>query len=102
MNDSLFVRVYETIARIPPGQVVTYGQIAMHLGQPHGARAVGWALRQCPDNLPWHRVVNAQGCISGGEKSPRYALQRALLEEEGILLDASGKIDLRAFGWEEI
>ena len=45
---------------IPRGRVATYGQIAALLGWPRAARAVGDAMRHCPDGLPWHRVVNAQ------------------------------------------
>ena len=46
MADAFFPRVYEVVGRVPRGRVVTYGQIAQHLGQPNGARAVGWAMRQ--------------------------------------------------------
>ena len=59
-------RVYAMVARIPPGQLATYGQIADLIGAWGCARQVGWALRRLPlpSDLPWHRVVNARGRIS--------------------------------------
>src|SRR5262249_30037455 len=56
--------VYRLVEQIPRGQVATYGQIAALLGWPRAARAVGYAMRHCPANVPWHRVVNARGGIS--------------------------------------
>ena len=119
MSSGFYERVYEVVARVPRGKVVTYGQIALHLGMPQGARAVGWAMRQCPGSLPWHRVVNAQGELwasfdsrhSYGESKlahskgahPEYCpLQRSLLEEEGVSFLADGRVDLGVFGWDEI
>ena len=102
MSTELFQQVYEVVARIPEGKVATYGQIGLSLGLPRGGRTVGWALRRCPPDLPWHRVVNAQGRISGSSASRRYGEQRARLEGEGIIFDASGRIDLRVCGWKDI
>ena len=65
---------------------------------PNGARTVGWAMRACPDNVPWHRVVNAQGKISLRD-SEGFPLQRALLRAEGVRLGKTGNIDLNKFGW---
>ena len=94
------VRVYEAVRRIPRGRVLTYGQLAWHLGSPRGARAVGWALRRLPEPLarsvPWHRVVG-----SGGRLSPRAGpgaeLQRRLLVAEGVRFRA-GLVDVARHG----
>lgn len=102
MSDSFYQRVYELVARVPFGKVVTYGQIARRLGMPQGARAVGWAMRQCPEGLPWQRVVNAQGGLSKGEHADYIPLQRALLEEEGVAFNLQGHINLQVYGWDEI
>jgi len=102
MKADSFKRVYEVLARVPAGRVVTYGQIALAIGMPRGARTVGWALRQCPHGLPWHRVVNAKGAISGGVHTDHAALHRSLLEDEGVVFDAEGRIDLRTYGWDGI
>ena len=102
MTSGLFRRAHQVVARIPRGKVATYGQIALHLGLPRGARTVGWALSQCPAHLAWHRVVNVQGGISARSGSLRYGLQRERLEEEGVVFDASGRVDLDQFGWDGI
>lgn len=99
--DSFFYQVWEMVRNIPRGKVASYGQIARLLGVPHGARTVGWALASLPDDLdvPWQRVVNAQGEISLKGSIGGAALQRELLEAEGVVFDAHGRIDLRRYGW---
>jgi methylated-DNA-protein-cysteine methyltransferase-like protein len=102
MNTSFFEQVYQVAATIPPGRVATYGQIAALLGNPRGARTVGWALHSTPAglDLPWHRVINSQGRIGGPPDGYRAREQRALLEAEGIVFDRSGRIDLEEYGWQ--
>jgi len=101
MVDSFFEQVYQVVRRIPPGKVASYGQIARLLGMPHAARTVGWALHSIPKgcDVPWQRVVNARGIISLDRCGPGGAIQRALLEAEGVAFDESGRIDLRVYGW---
>lgn len=60
-TEGFYARVYALVGQIPPGRVVSYGQIAWALGAPRMARQVGWAMRRCPDALPWQRVVRADG-----------------------------------------
>ena len=74
---SFFASVYALVAQIPPGFVASYGQLARMLGAPRAARQVGWAMRRCPDELPWQRVIREDGTIAGGEYAP---LRRAMLE----------------------
>ncbi len=95
---SFFARVYALVRRVPRGRVVTYGQIARALGAPGAARTVGWAMRVCPADAPWHRVVNARGEISL-RPSTGYHEQRARLKAEGIRFDRAGRIDLKNYGW---
>jgi methylated-DNA-protein-cysteine methyltransferase-like protein len=52
-----------------------------------------------PD-VPWHRVLNAQGRISAAERRVESGLQRDLLKEEGIVFDEEGRVDLAAYQWE--
>jgi methylated-DNA-protein-cysteine methyltransferase-like protein len=96
---SFFEQVQQVIHCIPPGKVATYGQIARILGMPHAARTVGWALRAVPEgsDVPWQRVVNARGTLSLDTYGA--AIQRALLEKEGIVFDEQGRIDLKVYGW---
>ncbi len=89
MMNNFYQRVYELVAQIPAGRVMTYGQIAALLGKPSAARAVGYALHGLPPgmHLPWQRVINAQGRISArgaGDLRHEPALQRLLLEAEGV------------------
>jgi len=97
-SNSFFQRVYTLVRRIPRGKVATYGQIARALGAPGAARTVGWALRACPANVPWHRVVNARGEISL-RPTTGYHEQSARLKTEGVRFNREGKIDLAKYGW---
>lgn len=92
---NFFEEVYEIVAKIPAGRVATYGQIAMLLGNPRAARAVGFAMRALPEGLglPWHRVVNKVGKLSGLE------FQRELLESEGVTFLINGNIDMKKHIW---
>jgi methylated-DNA-protein-cysteine methyltransferase related protein len=95
-------RIYAVIARIPKGRVATYGQIASLAGLPRRARLVGRALRTVPEGmeLPWHRVVNAQGKISPRTDALCHEdLQAGLLRREGVRFTGSS-IPLARFGWQ--
>ena len=98
---SLRPAVYEVVAQIPRGKVTTYGRVATLAGYPGRARQVGYALAATPEglDLPWHRVINAQGRVSPRTHTKFHELQRVLLEEEGIVF-AGDSIDLGRFGWE--
>ncbi|MBC6440123.1 MAG: MGMT family protein [Rhodospirillales bacterium] len=88
---------YAVIRAIPPGSVMTYGDVAKTAGYLRRARRVGYALSSCNDpGVPWWRVVNAQGMISkGGGRAPESAdRQRDLLEAEDVPIDPEGRIDL--------
>lgn len=95
-------RVRALVARIPPGRLVTYGQIAELIGAWGHARQVGWALRRLQLNtaIPWHRVVNARGCISmTPSREGSDWIQRQRLLEEGIPVDPEGRLPLRSHQW---
>ncbi|MGD9047432.1 MAG: MGMT family protein [Anaerolineae bacterium] len=101
MTSVYFEQVYQTVRHIPPGKVATYGQIARLLGNPRAARTVGWALHSLPSgsDVPWQRVINARGTISLDARRPGGAIQRVLLEAEGVAFDDEGHIDLETYGW---
>ncbi len=100
MTRSFFERVYQVVRLIPPGKVATYGQIARMLEAPHAARTVGWAMASSTDDdVPWQRVVNAQGRISAARRV-ESGVQRELLEAEGVVFDKDGRIDLDVYRWE--
>ena len=95
-------RIYAQVARIPRGRVATYGQIAALAGLGGQARLVGYALHALPDDteLPWQRVVNARGEVSArSDPNGHEAVQRVILQDEGIVFDARGRISLPGFQW---
>jgi methylated-DNA-protein-cysteine methyltransferase-like protein len=96
-----YARIYAIVKRIPPGRVATYGQVAALAGLPGAARQVGYALHATPRglNLPWQRVVNAQGAISRRADPDDEVHQRRLLEAEGVRFDARGRIVLERYRW---
>ncbi len=96
-----FTKIWRTVCDIPYGMVASYGQVARLAGMPRGARIVGYALGKHPKemNVPWHRVVNAQGRISFPKDSRAYRLQADRLGEEGVEL-IKGRINLKKHGWD--
>ncbi len=101
MSESFYQKVYALVSQVPEGRVVTYGQVAAALGDRRQARTVGWAMRVCPDHLPWHRVVSSNGRLSTRPLHGGFHLQRALLEDEGVVFDEDDCIDLDRFGWDD-
>ena len=95
-GEGFAARVYAVVARVPRGRAVSYGQIARTLGAPRAARQVGWAMRRCPEALPWHRVVRADGTIAAGGGPD---LRRALLEAEGVPFTPDGRVDMARCRW---
>ena len=97
-----YLLVYRLVRRVPRGKVVTYGQVAAILGQPRAARAVGVALgalrRPLVDTVPWQRVINATGRPSHRDGF-WAAIQREMLEAEGIRFDRRGRVDLKRVRW---
>lgn len=89
-------QVYDWVARIPYGKVVTYGQIAFLMGMPRCARQVGYVLSHTPSFLllPCHRVVNRLGATA-----PSWSEQRNLLQAEGVSFRDNGKVDLECNIW---
>lgn len=100
---AFYEEIYRLTRLIPRGRVTTYGHLAALAGRPMSPRAVGYALRVLPpdSDVPWQRVINAQGKVSPraiGFHEPN--LQRVILEHEGVAFDAEDRVDFRRFGWE--
>ncbi len=85
--------VLEATRAIPPGQVMTYGEIAAAIGRPRASRAVGQALRRnpVPFLVPCHRVVGSGGALGGYGGATGTAVKRQLLALEGRLEPGRGK-----------
>jgi len=99
--NSRWQQIFDVVALIPEGRVATYGQVATLAGLPRSARLVGYALFGMPADLdlPWHRVINAQGRVSERAEPGREGYQRHLLEEEGVGFSLAGRVDLKRFRW---
>ncbi len=80
--------VWKACAEIPKGQVRTYGWIAKKIGKPNSARAVGMALGKNPfaPTVPCHRVVGADGRLTGYSGAGGIAQKRRMLKAEGVPL----------------
>lgn len=93
-----FEQVHAVVARIPPGKVMTYGQIADVLNNACSARYVGYAMSAAPahKNLPCHRVVNRAGEMAGGGHFGGAENQRRMLEAEGVTFTPKNRINLAA------
>jgi len=87
-------QVYALVKLIPPGKVLTYGRVAALLNVTQGARAVGWALNALTteNDVPWHRVINAQRQISLRNSPAAAERQRERLEAEGVQFDEAGRV----------
>jgi len=101
---ALYRSLYAVIRRIPTGHVATYGQIAELAGLPGGARVAGASLKVSSpaDQLPWQRVVGKASKTRARiaiHDPVGAAVQRNLLEEEGVRIGETGLIDLRVYGW---
>ncbi len=105
MNElPVFKQIYALVRQVPPGRVVTYGQLAREVGG-ISAQMVGFALAALPLHpeeapVPWQRVINARGRISPHGLGIGTLQQRVLLEEEGIAFDAQGRVDLERLRWD--
>jgi alkylated DNA nucleotide flippase Atl1 len=93
MDEQIHERIREVIAAIPAGTVATYGDIATMSGAP-SARLVGRVLAEDGNDLPWQRVLRANGTCA-----PHLAREQlALLRVEGVLTDGE-RVDLRKYRW---
>lgn len=101
MND-FTEKIYETVRKIPEGKVSTYGQIAFLTGHPRAGRIVGGALERCPglDIAPCHRVVYKDGSLCRKDALGFSAVQREMLNCEGVSFLPDGRVDLQKCLWD--
>jgi methylated-DNA-protein-cysteine methyltransferase-like protein len=88
-------RIIDAIRSVSPGRVSSYRDIARAAGLPNGARQVVRVLHSLTEkcDLPWHRIVRADGTIAldscrGGD------LQAELLRSEGVAVSENGRVDM--------
>jgi len=107
MKKNFKEQVFEKVGKIPRGKVATYGQIALMLGKPRGAREVGWMLHSNDDhNVPCHRVVDRNGRLApnfGGPSLKSFGRQafdgakeqKRRLEAEGVKFIDNMHVELK-------
>ncbi len=99
-RSDFFARVWDVVAKIPPGKVATYGDIAEHLGVRSAARTVGWALKAAGGRgLPCHRVVNRLGALTGRRHFEGPHVMEERLRSEGVTFTEDGCVDLEKHRW---
>jgi methylated-DNA-protein-cysteine methyltransferase related protein len=91
-------RVYEVVAKIPKGRVMSYGQVAALAGAAWAAWEVGQIAHTGPDDLPWQRVVNKSGGLARGYPGGMEGHKR-VLEAEGIAVDQDYKVNIKELIW---
>ena len=93
--------VYAVVSAIPSGKVASYGMVATILGRSRAPRAVGGALSALSEEIdvPWWRVISTSGRIVTSSVHHTAQVQRALLEDEGVRLKESGRIDRNRYEW---
>ncbi len=100
-NSDFFEKVYEIVKLIPAGKVSTYGAIAKRVGIKSAARTVGWALNSAKNrsDIPFHRVVDRNGYLSGAKHFATPTLMRELLEAEGVVFIGE-RVDMAKHFWD--
>jgi methylated-DNA-protein-cysteine methyltransferase-like protein len=102
MND-FYEKVYETVRRIPPGRVTSYGAVARFLGTGMSARVVGWALNNSHQIVPFvpaHRVVNRNGLLTGKVHFHPPSAMQELLENEGVEIENDAVLSFQKHFWD--
>jgi alkylated DNA nucleotide flippase Atl1 len=93
MDEQIHERIREVIRSIPVGSVATYGDVAELAGAP-SPRLVGRVLSEDGHDLPWQRVLRANGTTA-----PHLTREQlARLRTEGVLADGD-RVDLRRYRW---
>lgn len=100
-EETFAAQVFAIVSRVPIGRVTTYGDIAHALGDPRGARQVGWAIAGSPDGLdvPFHRVVNREGFLSGGWAFGHPEIMKQRLVAEGVPFRDEYTVDIKRCRW---
>jgi methylated-DNA-protein-cysteine methyltransferase-like protein len=98
----LAAQVYALVRACPAGRVTTYGWLGKAVGLPRGARLVGWIMNESPrgSQVPAQRVINSKGELTGSWAFGQKGRMRQLLEDEGIIFDDAGRVNLKTYGWD--
>ncbi|WP_218312086.1 MGMT family protein [Alteromonas antoniana] len=86
------------LKRVPAGCVVSYGQLADLAGLPGRARLAGRCLKETSQNVPWHRVVRADGKLAFPSGSEAYEDQERRLNREEVVI-TRGRVHMQTYNW---
>ncbi|BDS14220.1 MGMT family protein [Aureispira anguillae] len=90
--------IYAITRLIPVGRVTSYGAIATALEQKRRVRMVGWAMNNCPKDVPAHRVVNRSGVLTGRASFGGNRMAE-LLRSEGVTVAGNKVVDFKTIFW---
>ncbi|HSX35040.1 MAG TPA: MGMT family protein [Candidatus Saccharimonadales bacterium] len=93
-------RVYELVAQIPKGRVMTYGQIAALCGAAWAAWEVGQIAHTGPVDLPWQRVVNKKGGLAAGWPGGGRETHASILRADGVEVSDDFTVDVGKLLWD--
>jgi len=93
-------RVYDLVAQIPRGRVMTYGQVAALCGAAWAAWEVGQIAHTGPSGLPWQRVVNKQGGLAAGWPNGGRAAHAEALHADGVEVSSDYLVDIKKLLWD--
>lgn len=102
-NEHFFDLVYQVVRLIPRGRVTSYGAIGKYLGAARSARMVGWAMNaslKADEEVPAHRVVNRNGCLTGKAHFNPPSKMQEDLEAEGIEVQDDCIVDFKHVFWD--
>lgn len=95
-DNAEFEAIYNYVRSIPRGRVASYGDVGAAVGAT--ARTVGWAMSTVPGDVPWQRVVGADGYLRIARRSPHLRQrQEDLLKSEGVVVNDKGYVERRFF-----
>lgn len=98
-SHTFYENVLDVVRLVPFGRVTTYGAVAAYLGAKRSARMVGYALNNCPSDVPAHRVVNRLGMLTGQHHFTPHPMA-ALLAAEGVLVEDNCIQDFEQRFWD--
>ena len=99
VDEDFSKHVYELVAKIPQGRVMTYGQIAALCGAAWAAWEVGQIAHTGPASLPWQRVVNKKGGLAAGWPGGGRDAHAARLRSDGVEVSDDYTVDVERLLW---
>jgi len=99
IDEEFKLKVYDVVALIPKGKVMSYGQVAAASGAAWAAWEVGQIAHSGPSDLPWQRVVNKNGGLASGYPGG-FEGHKKSLEKDGIEVSPDYTVDMERLIWQ--